>query len=72
MSPDLERLVGRAVMDKAFRDKLLADPEGTVKDSGLTLSKEEMADLKVGIERLKTDTTSQQLDQQIVVRGSWH
>jgi hypothetical protein len=72
MSPDLERLVGRAVMDKAFRDKLLADPEGAVKDSGLTLSKEEMADLKAGIEQIKTNTTSQQLDQEIVIKASWH
>ena len=63
MSPDLERLVGRAVMDKAFRDKLLADPEGAVKDSGLTLSKEEMANLKTGIEQVKTDITTQQIDQ---------
>ncbi|MFC1975957.1 Franean1_4349 family RiPP [Chloroflexota bacterium] len=66
MSPDLERLVGRAVMDKTFRDKLLADPEGAVKDSGLTLSKEEMADLKAGIEQIKTDITSEQLDQKLI------
>ena len=66
MSPDLERLVGRAVTDKAFRDKLLADPGDAVKDSGLTLSKEEMADLKAGIEQIKTDITSEQLDQRFI------
>ena len=71
MSPDLERLVGRAVIDKTFRDKLLADPEGAVKDSGLTLSKEEIADLKAGIEQIKIDLTSEQLDQQVVM-GGWH
>ncbi len=70
MSPDLEQLIGRAVMDKAFRDKLLTDPEGTVKISGLKLSEEEMATLKASIEQLKTDITSQQLDQ-IIVRSSW-
>jgi hypothetical protein len=64
MSPDLERLVGRAVMDKAFRDKLLADPEGAAKDAGLSPSKEEMAKLKAGIEQLKTDPTFD-LDQTI-------
>ncbi len=70
MSPDLERLIGRAVTDKAFRDKLLADPEGTVKDSGLKLSEGEMADLKAGIEQIKTDISSQQLDQDFV-RSRW-
>jgi len=35
MSPEFERLVGRAVSDKAFRDELLADPEAAVKGQGL-------------------------------------
>ena len=72
MSPDLERLVGRAVTDKAFRDKLLADPEGTVKGSGLSISAEELAKLKAGVEQVKKDTTPDQLDQQFAtVQGNW-
>lgn len=63
MSPDLERLVGRAVVDKTFRDKLLADPEATVKDSGLALSAEELKNLKAGIERVKSNATTAQVDQ---------
>ena len=71
MSSDFERLVGRAVADKEFRDKLLADPEGTIKDSDLKLSEEEVVGLEAGINQFKIDVTSQQLDQNFA-RGSWH
>jgi hypothetical protein len=68
MSPDLERLIGRAVTDKDFRDKLLADPEGTVKGSGLSVSAEELAKLKAGVKQVKPD----QLDQQFAgLRTNW-
>jgi hypothetical protein len=68
MSPDLERLVGRAVTDKDFRDKLLADPEGTVKGSGLSISAEELAKLKAGVKQVKPD----QLDQQFAgLQTNW-
>ena len=66
MSPDLERLVGRAVMDKAFRDKLLADPEGAVKEAGLQLSAEEMQKLKASVK----DQSSRQLDEQLASLSS--
>lgn len=42
MSPDLERLVGRAILDKDFRRKLLSDPDGAVKDGGFNLTPDEM------------------------------
>ncbi|MBN1994871.1 MAG: Franean1_4349 family RiPP [Anaerolineae bacterium] len=71
MSPDLERLVGRAVMDKAFRDKLLADPESAVREANFKLSEEEMADLEAGVERIKREGTSEQLDQQIEPLANW-
>ncbi len=68
MSPDLERLIGRAVMDKAFRDSLLADPEGTVKKAGLQLLPQEMEQLKADVK----GTTSQQLDQQLAsLQSHW-
>jgi hypothetical protein len=70
MSPDLERVIGRAVTDKKFRDDLLADPEGTVKKAGLTPSTAEMDKLKAGVEKIKKDKTSAQLDEQLL-RTRW-
>lgn len=49
MSSDLERLVGRATIDADFRKKLLADPEGTIKSSGLSLSDDEISRVKTAI-----------------------
>jgi hypothetical protein len=43
---DLERLIGRAVLDPEFREKLLADPEKAVDEAGFDLSKKELAGLK--------------------------
>ena len=65
MRLDLERLVGRAVVDKEFRDKLLADPEQAVQDAGFSLSDEEAERLKAGVGQ----TSSEQFDQQFW--GGW-
>jgi hypothetical protein len=46
MSPDLERLIGRAVIDKEFRKALLDDAEQAVKASGLNLTPDELAKVK--------------------------
>lgn len=43
---DLERLIGRAVMDKDFRERLLADPEKAIQEGKLDLTPEEIAALK--------------------------
>lgn len=43
---DLERLIGRAVLDPGFREKLFADPEKAIRDAGFDLTEEEMAGLK--------------------------
>jgi len=43
---DLERLIGRAVLDPKFRESLLADPEKAIREGGFELSEEEMAALK--------------------------
>jgi hypothetical protein len=45
MTPELERLVGRAMLDKEFRDTLLANPAATATKAGFTLSPEEIANL---------------------------
>jgi len=71
MSPDLERLIGRTVTDKEFREKLLADPAGAVSEAEFKLSDEEMAELKAGVARLKTELTAAQIDQQLTLRGTW-
>jgi hypothetical protein len=66
MSPDVERLVGRTVMDKTFRDNLMADPEKTVQQAGLSLSKEELERLKTAVAKTKSQMTTAQLDQAVV------
>lgn len=71
MSPELERLVGRVVTDKDFRDKLLADPEGAVKDSGFNLSADELDRVKNAVDNVKQQGTAQQLDQQFGTLGRW-
>ena len=43
---ELERLIGRAVLDREFRERLFADPETTIREAGFDLSEEEMAGLK--------------------------
>ena len=43
---DVERLVGRAILDAEFRERLFADPEKTVREEGFNLNKKEMAALK--------------------------
>ena len=43
---DLERLIGRAVLDPKFRESLLADPEKAIREAGFELSDDEMAALK--------------------------
>jgi hypothetical protein len=45
-SKDFERLIGRAVLDAKFREKLLADPEKAIREAGFDLSEEEVAGLK--------------------------
>lgn len=73
MSPDFERLIGRAVTDKQFRDGLLADPEGTVKGAGFSLSADEMKQLKDSVDRVKADMTTDEIDQRFEVstEGVW-
>ena len=41
-----EEVIGRAVIDPDFRDRLLKDPEGTVKAEGYAVSAEFITQLK--------------------------
>lgn len=43
---EMYALVGRAVMDAEFRQKLLADPEAAAQEAGYTLTEEQLAALK--------------------------
>jgi len=58
MSPTLEQVIGRAVVNKEFRDALLADADKALKDAGLKLSDEESKLLKQTLNEFKTQTTS--------------
>jgi hypothetical protein len=72
MSPELERVIGKAVIDQDFRKKLLADPdkvEEVIKGAGITLKPDELDQVrKAAKERAQdTDATNKSLD---VVAGS--
>ena len=43
---DLERIIGRAVLDAQFREKLLDDPERAIREGGFDLTEEEIAHLQ--------------------------
>jgi hypothetical protein len=43
---ELERLIGRAVLDPEFREKLFTDPEKAIREAGFDLTEEEIAHLK--------------------------
>ena len=43
---DLERLIGRAVLDAQFREMLLDDPETATRQGGFDLTEEEIAHLR--------------------------
>ncbi|MBA3469804.1 MAG: Franean1_4349 family RiPP [Herpetosiphonaceae bacterium] len=49
----VERLIGRAVTDKTFRDALIANPAGTISTSGLSLSADEIARLSAAVTKGK-------------------
>jgi hypothetical protein len=65
MSPAFEQLIGRAVVNKAFRDKLLADPDDAVKEAGFALTDDEIKDLKANIRRFKSQIATDILDQHL-------
>jgi hypothetical protein len=64
VSPDLERLVGRAILDKRFRKQLLDDPDAAVKDGGFNLSADELQQVRDAVKERTTgdDTLDEQID----------
>ena len=63
MSPNFEQLVGHAVVNKTFREKLLVDPVEAVKAAGFVLTEEELQDLKANIWRFRGQVISDKFAQ---------
>jgi hypothetical protein len=55
MSPDNERLIGRAVADKAFREELLADPQAAAKNAGLQITADEENQIRKAVDQVNAD-----------------
>ncbi|HSR34581.1 MAG TPA: Franean1_4349 family RiPP [Anaerolineae bacterium] len=58
---ELERLVGRAILDLKFRERLFADPEKAIREEGFDLTEDEMATLR-RIDREKAKSAVEALD----------
>jgi hypothetical protein len=57
---DLERLIGKAILDPRFRDRFLEDPGTVAQEMGLNLTEEEIAGLKAA-DREKVKALSDEL-----------
>ena len=58
----LERMVGRALLDPKFRERLLADPEKAIREEGFELSEEDVAALSK-IDRQQAQSAIEALDE---------
>ena len=63
MTEGLLKVQNLAMIDRTFRERLLADPVVAVKGAGLVLDKKEMLTVQSEIERLKADKTVRELDE---------
>lgn len=68
MSPDFERLVGRALLDPDFRKQLLDDPDGTVKSGGFSITEAEMDQIR---KAAQDPAAAQQQMDSLGVASSW-
>ena len=66
---DLRTVAGKALADPVFRQKLLDDPEAAVKDAGLTLSPDQIKELKT-MDKTKLEAGLTELDQRLTM-GCW-
>lgn len=62
ISTDVERLMGRAILDEAFRCQLFINPEAAVREAGLTLSDVEMTHLKDHLDQINKKQTAEQFN----------
>jgi hypothetical protein len=58
----LERMVGRALLDPKFRERLLADPEKALREEGFELSEEDKVALEK-IDRQQAQSAIEALDE---------
>lgn len=71
MSPDFERLIGRAVTDKEFRNAVLADPEQAARDAGFQLDSKELDQIKENVSRINADAEiKKQVDEQFAANSA--
>ncbi len=72
MSPDLERLVGRAILDREFRKQLLDDPDGAIKAGGFVLEPDELRQVRDAVKARdpQRGVLDAELDQ-ITARSVW-
>ena len=66
---DLRSVAGKALADPAFREKLLADPEGAVKEVGIELTAEQLEALK-NMDREQFEEGLADLDERLTM-GCW-
>jgi hypothetical protein len=57
---ELERLVGRAILDPKFRERLLADPEKAIQDEGFDLTPEEV-ELVKSVDKERAETLAEEI-----------
>jgi hypothetical protein len=60
----MEQVVGKAVMDPEFREKLFADPEGAARKAGVVLTPEEIEGLKA-LDANKFKAIGEDIDQSV-------
>lgn len=71
MSSEFERLIGRTVLDKEFRDQLLQDPEGTARSAGFSLTDDEVKQLQADIDSYNGQTSQEDKDTLESLVRSW-
>ncbi len=71
MSPDFERLIGRAALDPAFRKRLLDDPDAAASEAGLRPDPAEMDRLRRALADPAQRRQIEQLDQQATSLSGW-
>jgi len=65
---EIQRLIGKALIDEWFRRRLISDPEEAIRSSGLQLSEAEMEALK-GRDRAQAETIASELDRRLQTSG---
>jgi hypothetical protein len=62
---DVERLIGRAILDEEFRRRLLADPRRTLREAGLSLTDQEL----LALESVDPERAAEAIEKLLAVAG---